>query len=457
MGILLFSYCSSTRIEADMQGKKKFIPPSEQRTGDADKGFEYLLNGNYVSSGIPYLLYQSLNPKIDQPLVSRNPENKNIPPQFTLVTNQDGVKMVAPNCLTCHSEYINGEFVVGLGNTSFDYTNDLTAPNTLLNMAVSSVYGKDSKEWKAFEPFMQSSKALGGQMKTEVKGINPADKLTAVLVAHRDPKTLEWHKDAQLEIPEAVIPTDVPPWWLLKKKHAMFYTAIGRGDFSKFLMASSLLTMHGIDEAKEIDEKFPDVFSWINTLEPPKYPETVDLNKAQSGEVIFNKNCSGCHGTYGKNESYPNYLVALDVVKTDPELSNAYTLDDPIYKPFIEWYSKSWFSQEPHAGQLIIEEGYVAPPLDGIWASAPYLHNGSVPTIEDLLNSPQRPTYWKRSYDSKDYNFEKLGWHYETLEAKNDKGTYDTTIRGYGNQGHYFGDKLSSSERSAVIEYLKTL
>ncbi|MEL6719462.1 MAG: hypothetical protein AAFP82_12160, partial [Bacteroidota bacterium] len=101
--------------------------------------------------------------------------------------------------------------------------------------------------------------------------------------------------------------------------------------------------------------------------------------------------------------------------------------------------------------------GYIAPPLDGIWATAPYLHNGSVPTIDALLNSKTRPTYWKRNIENYEFDETKVGWKYEEKNDGIGKMTYDTSIPGYGNMGHYFGDKLSTEERNAVLEYLKTL
>ena len=104
-------------------------------------------------------------------------------------------------------------------------------------------------------------------------------------------------------------------------------------------------------------------------------------------------------------------------------------------------------------------DGYVAPPLDGIWASAPYFHNGSVPTLYEVLKSTARPEVWARTGISYDYNWEKIGWNYSTDPKGKDyrKWTFDTTVPGYGNGGHTFGDKLTEEERWAVVEYLKTL
>jgi len=440
-------------IRAAGDPKKKHIAPSAQRAGDAAAGYDYLLNGDYVSSGIPVSFFSSQGDSTSIQL-GRAPQNHNLPPQFTHIL-KDSIEMVAPNCLSCHGDYLNGEYVLGLGNSTFNYTYNLAPATNFLSMTIKAKYGADSKEWSNYNQFAKATKAINPEVITQTRGVNPADKLTAVLVAHRDPVTLEWRDEPALTIPDVTIPTDVPPWWVLKKKNAMFYTAIGRGDFSKFLMASSILTMKDTSEAKTIDKNFPDVLAWINTLKAPAYPEAIDQDKASEGKIIFNKKCSGCHGTYGKDGEYPNYLVSLETVGTDPSLSHAYTKG--TYRSFIDWYSESWFSQSQNGGKLVIEDGYVAQPLDGIWASAPYLHNGSIPTVEALLNSKLRPQYWKRSFDSYDYNYNALGWNYQTPESKEDNETYDTTLDGYKNTGHLFGDKLSDTDRMAVIEYLKTL
>lgn len=230
---------------------------------------------------------------------------------------------------------------------------------------------------------------------------------------------------------------------------------MGRGDFSRYLMASSLLTMKDSTKANEVDAKFPDILAYLNSIEAPIYPEAIDQSLADQGKLIFDQTCSACHGTYGAEEFYPNLLVDTDVVGTDAKLSDSY--ESAEFQDFKNWFNTGWFAQDPNSAQLVAEGGYVAQPLDGIWASAPYLHNGSIPTLEDLLNSEQRPTYWKRTCEDDDYDFGKVGWNYSTESSQVDTDTYDTTIYGYGNGGHTFGDHLSDNDRGALIEYLKTL
>ncbi|MBT8306372.1 MAG: c-type cytochrome, partial [Maribacter sp.] len=236
-----------------------------------------------------------------------------------------------------------------------------------------------------------------------------------------------------------------------------FYTALGRMDFCKSFIGSSLLTMSDVTKAAEVDAKMVDVLAYINSLEAPQYPFEVEQELADLGKPLFENNCASCHGTYGEEESYPNLRVSLGTIGTDPELSNLYTEVSEFNDYFMDWFNTGWFGSSENPLQLVSEGGYIAPPLDGIWATAPYFHNGSVPTLEGVLNSTDRPKYWSRTFDDTDIDTINVGWNYTVESSKADKNTFDTTLKGYGNMGHIFGDALTENERKAVIEYLKTL
>ncbi len=448
--ILLFSisYFSFTH----QPNKGVFIPPSIQRVGNAAKGYQYLITGDYLKSGIPYNLFVTATGKDKQNLLQRDSLNANVAYSYTVATAPNGEKVVAPNCLQCHAEKFDGKLYVGLGNASIDFTK-----NQKLNPQYASflinLLKKNPKQAEAANNFLRAVKTVGPYMNAETKGVNLADRLAGLLVAHINPETLVWSDTALLTIPNEIIPTDVPAWWLLKKKNAMFYNGFGRGDFSKFLMASNLLTTKDTIEANEVDTHFADVLAYIQSIEPPQYPKSINQKLAKQGKKIFINNCATCHGSYGNNESYPNLLIPIDEIETDPALcSSNYSAPQ-----FVDWFNKSWFSKGSHAAKLVPFEGYIAPPLNGIWVTAPYLHNGSIPTLEALLNSSQRPTYWSRNFDTPKYDYNNIGWKFTTHTQPNGTAVYNTTLTGYGNQGHYFGDKLSDKERKAVIEYLKML
>jgi hypothetical protein len=197
----------------------------------------------------------------------------------------------------------------------------------------------------------------------------------------------------------------------------------------------------------------PDVLAFLNQLQPPKYPRQVNQELSNEGQVVYETHCAKCHGFYGDYASYTNYIIPQSFIGTDSLLNKS----NYQYSDMISWFNNSWFAKGDHPARLEPYNGYVAPPLDGVWITAPYLHNGSVPNMEALLDSRLRPTYWSRDPDKPVYDYDKLGWTYEVEKGPGNKTVYNTTLPGYGNFGHNYGDKLDPHERKAVIEYLKTL
>jgi hypothetical protein len=450
MSSMVFTYMVTNHDEYDPVP----IPPSVQRTGgDVQKGFDYLITGDYVKSGVPLNIFMLRMGKNKKNYLHRTGKNETLSFEYTAITADNGEPLVAPNCLQCHAQVMNDSLYMGLGNTFIDFADNEKLNPKNFEMLESMLKLTAPKKYKAAKPFIEVSKTISPYLTTEVRGVNAADRLAGVLAAHRDPVTFIWNSTARLNIPSQVIPSDVPPWWLLRKKNAMFYTGFGRGDFGRFLMASNLLTVNDTAESREVDNHMPDVLAYIYSLRPPAYPKTIDQELAKEGETVFNVNCSKCHGTYGSNETYPNLLIPQVVIQTDSFLYSS-NYSNP---QFINWFNRSWFTSGDHPARLEPYSGYIAPPLDGIWVSAPYLHNGSVPTLEGLLNSDRRPAYWSRDFDKPEYDYELLGWKYKKEEKPGNKNIYNTTLPGYGNYGHTFGDRLTDKERKAVLEYLKTL
>lgn len=429
------------------------IPPSKQRTGNADSGYHYIVYGDYIKSGLPLNMYHYAFKNEKDDLLNRDGKNAQVRYDFNVVKAFNGEDVVVPNCLQCHAEVFDGKLIIGLGNSTGDFSKNQKLNSKFLQAALLNYLKLSPKKYEAAKEFITVGRTIGDQILTDVVGVNPADRLTALLVSHRDPVTLAWNDKASVELPEEVIPSDVPAWWLLKKKNAMFYNGFGRGDFGKFLMGSALLTITDTTHAREVDEHMPDVLSYLYSLQPAKYPKPVDEELAQKGKTIFESLCSDCHGTYGPDGQYPNLLIPESIVGTDSLLNKT----NYQYSDMIDWYNKSWFSKGDHPAKLTPFNGYLAPPLDGVWITAPYFHNGSVPTIEAVLNSKLRPKYWTRDFDSTKYDYDNLGWQYTQVDKPGNKYIYNTTLPGYGNYGHTFGDNLSEADRKAVIEYLKTL
>jgi mono/diheme cytochrome c family protein len=457
--LLLVAACSRSDREAVSKAEPGPIPAAVQRPGDPEIGREVVTSGRYMTCGMPYSAWRRVS---GAPAIGAGGDaaaaasgGGALPYYMSVSEDERGVEIVNPNCLLCHGALFDGEPVIGLGDETLDFTSD---PNELADAVGAYALGPEQAD--AWRKWADRIAAIAPYMITDTVGVNPAPNLTLALIAHRDAQTLAWHDAPQLEPPpERPLPVSVPPWWRMGKKHAMFYNGMGRGDHARFMMMKSLVCTDSVDEAERIDEMFTHVRAYIASLEPPEFPYPIDEALAARGEPVFEEHCASCHGTYGPDGEYPNRLVPLDVVGTDPAYARqAYEDADR----FMSWFNRSWYGELAEARPAL---GYVAPPLDGVWITAPFLHNGSVPTIDALLDSRKRPTYWIRSFDSGDYDPETLGFAYRAVdygkagaESRRERARiYDTTLPGYSNAGHTFGDELTDDERRALLEYIKTL
>jgi len=443
---------------ATFRSETGVVAASMQREGDPAAGRRALLNEPYVSCGMPYDAYRRVAPETSRSdlLDGREGRNAELPYALTAHTNEDGVEIVSSNCLTCHAAHIEGELIVGLGNEFGDFTQD---PRRFALQVGNYVRGE--AETRAWKHWADRIDGIAPYIRTETVGVNPAPNLTWALMAHRDPETLKWSETPLIEPPpEDPLPISVPPWWGMKKKNAMFYTTIGRGDHAHFMLLASMMCIEDTDGLDEIDAYAPDIRAYITSLEAPAFPYPVDDGLAAEGEAIFREECSACHGTYGEEETYPNRVYSIEEIGTDPAYATEATNGDR--DRFYEWVAKSPYGDAYSANPA---PGYIAPPLDGVWATAPYLHNGSVPSMAALLSSGLRPTFWRHATEPRAFDPEALGWQFDELEAGQSaepdpearRLIYDTTLRGYGNGGHTYSADLSESERAALLEYLKTL
>lgn len=436
------------------------VPRVPQRPGDPAKGYEALLNTPYITCGMPYSAYkQTAPPPEPERLISGRPgRNAELPYNLTAYTTPEGVDLVVNNCLSCHAGLFDGKLVIGLGNENLDFTEDRTSAVESIGAYVENE--ADAAEWRRWADRVR---AITPYRITDTVGSNPAINMTLALMAHRDPVTLAWSQDPLIEPPpKTVAPVSVPPWWRMAKKNAAYYNTEGRGDLARAMMVGVIFCAEDLDTARNIDTYAPDILAYFASIKPPPWPFDTNNALAERGRTVFEQTCSGCHGTYGEQPSYPNLVVGLDEIGTDPVM--AQHAAGGASDRFIRWFNRSYYGETARAAPAM---GYIAPPLDGIWITAPYLHNGSVPTLEALLDSSKRPKYWTRSYGASaaDYDPVALGWRYTELANEKDgteharerKKIYDTTLPGHSNAGHVFGDGLSPEERKAVLEYLKTL
>lgn len=199
-----------------------------------------------------------------------------------------------------------------------------------------------------------------------------------------------------------------------------------------------------------------------NEMQIPRFPFAIDHALASRGSAVFSHLCASCHDwPSGPGDAsaeppgkYLGQVVPLDRIGTDPERVISYTYALAANQNTLGAGAAWRFSHFRKTN------GYVNMPLDGIWARAPYLHNGSVPTLAALLNLSERPAKFYRGDDV----YDPVSVGFRTSNSRSEDGRnlfeFDTSLRGNSSGGHVgkvYGTELSDEEKKALIEYLKTL
>jgi len=212
-------------------------------------------------------------------------------------------------------------------------------------------------------------------------------------------------------------------------------------------------------------------------IKPPRWEDTfgpVDVAAATRGAGLFDTHCARCHGG---DPNEPGRILALADIGTDRNRSvnfNEPARDGrPNDRVIAEFMAKVKEQAIRDAGlspaqrralegksvaQWRLTAGYAARPLTAIWASAPYLHNNSVPTLDDLLRLPaDRPASFY--VGSLEYDPVKVG--FITGKPLPGEKAFDTKLAGNSNAGHPWGPRDGNPDvekrmRADLLEFLKT-
>jgi hypothetical protein len=247
-------------------------------------------------------------------------------------------------------------------------------------------------------------------------------------------------------------PTDMPSVWNLKKyqpERGNLMNWAGDSHDPRSVIMDSALGLLGAEPHSKRDflGQIDWLLDYLGNKSAPNYPFAIDIPRAMRGKAVFAAHGAACHAS-----ARTGSVVPLGEINPDPGRSGT-------------WNEKAARAANQVVKDMGIERkglveapltGYVAQFLDGIWLRAPYLHNGSVPSLRDLLTSPeQRPRVFWRGYDV--YDPIKVGFVSQGDQVKRVGTPYDTRLRGNGNGGHDFGTALPEADKAALIEYLKTL
>jgi hypothetical protein len=215
-------------------------------------------------------------------------------------------------------------------------------------------------------------------------------------------------------------------------------------------------------------------------IQPPGWPEEVlgrlDREKVSRGEVLFARHCFECHqpSTAPAPKRFAYRLFDPQETGTDPNRIDAFrrsvngrAFSEVLAELLGKVRRRAYESERPGIDAATEFEWndrierpawrttgrYVARPLVGVWATAPYLHNGSVPSLHDLLlPANRRPVTFPSGH--REFDVRKVGY---VQAVENPPDVFDTRLPGNSNAGHEHGEKMSAPEREDLLEFLKSL
>ncbi|MDP2309179.1 MAG: c-type cytochrome [Pseudomonadota bacterium] len=396
------------------------------------------------------------------------------------------------SCATCHASPLFGRTVVGLSNRRARANAVfLLAGELVHNMppdAFQSLTDATAEERALYERTLDNYGAVGAK-EPEVLGLDTAVAQIGLSLGRRaDDPWATYSAEAEtdpdfVELETFVADSKPAVWWSLKYKTRWLSdgSLVSGNPIVYNLLANELgrgTDLHELSdwlatERTTLDELTVAVFA----TEPPKWTDFfgtdgIDEAEARAGQVVFDANCASCHGEYEKGWDAADadtlsavdrlattrvvYLAQTPVMDmgTDPQRAQGHGYVDRLNQLQISLDAENVF-----VGQA----GYVPPPLEGIWARYPYLHNNSVPTLCALLSPPEeRPTvFYQGPADDPATDFDADCVGYPVGDAipvvwlEDEEARFDTTVPGLRNIGHE--QDLDATERAQVIAFLKTL
>ncbi|MCA1690700.1 MAG: c-type cytochrome [Acidimicrobiales bacterium] len=248
-----------------------------------------------------------------------------------------------------------------------------------------------------------------------------------------------------LSIDDTIGTSDLPTIWNQRRRDGMYLhwdgnnSSLSERNKSAAIGAGATPASLDLKAMKRIED-------WILDFPPPAFPgDRIDARKAEAGARLYAQQCASCHDFDGAQVGQVSPLADIG---TDGERLRSFD-EETARRMNTIGEGRPWaFS---HFRKT---DGYVNMPLDGVWLRAPYLHNGSVPTMRALLFPEERPDVFYRRYDV--YDYADLGFVSSGAAAERVGFRFDTTLPGNGNEGHLYGTQLPPADREAILEYLKT-
>jgi mono/diheme cytochrome c family protein len=454
-----------------------FLGNGAVKYADIEDHFKYGSIGGEAANGIPYWVWKVLPIVFADKLSGEGytslgfiqEPGKDLPIGFS--QGKIGFNRVAQNCATCHA---------GTLRETPDSQPQIitTMPSNTVNLGAYIQFLSDvaiDERFNARE-MMPQIEAMGAKL-------NPLEKLVyryLVIPQTRDALIVQRSKfafmDSQSEYGPGRVDTfsgyktrqfnfpierlskdelngiaDFPSIWQQRQRQGMQLHWDGNNnsvDERNNSAALALVTPTTIDF-----DAIHRVKDWLLDLPAPPYPYAINEELASAGKPIFENTCASCHA-FGSSQV--GKVVPIEEIGTDRGRLDSYTYETLSNQNTL-FTDVSYRGVDQRFNHFRKTNGYANMPLDGIWLRSPYLHNGSVPTLKDLLEAPEkRPQAFYRGYDV--FDQKNVGFVSNVASEGNKQYfKFDTTLPGNSNSGHLYGIDLSSEEKEALVEYMKKL
>jgi len=239
---------------------------------------------------------------------------------------------------------------------------------------------------------------------------------------------------------------DFPSVWNQGPRDGMFLHWDGNNDSLAERNKSAAISAGASPDSIDM-HSLDAIEAWLKTLSPPKYPFPIDDQLVAKGQPIYQAHCASCHDLATQDQI--GKVTPIEEIGTDPHRFNSFSIK------LVEHMNTIGTGYPWQFTHFRKSNGYANMPLDGIWARAPYLHNGSVPNLRELLELPEKRTQvFYIGYDV--YDPENVWFIFSGPEAERVGFELNTSLPGNSNSGHLYGTELSAEEKEALIEFLKT-
>lgn len=429
-----------------------------------------------------------------------NGKRPDYPMGASFLETKDGLALTF-SCAACHSQDFFGKSIMGLTNKRPHANEMFHLAKKYIPKVPTSVFllgtGASFSEARMFD---RTKKNLGavGAVSPQTLGLDTSLAQVALSLARRNEddyatKNREFERNPRFnELEEFVADSKPAVWWNVKYKTRWLSDGSivsGNPIFTNFLW-NEIGRGTDLHELEEWMEKNPQIIKELTAAvfatEAPTWGdvfplERIDMDAAKRGEKVFVQTCKECHGEYVKNWSLPEAAsmdkawqiktaevryhdqTPVKSVGTDPQRAEG-------MKHFADGLNELAISKMM---KTVVEpqEGYVPPPLVGVFMRYPYFHNNAVPNLCALFTPPdKRPkTFYQGPAKNieTDFDFDCVG--YPVGDAipehfKEDDAFVDTTKPGQRATGHYKmwlnddgSEKFTAADKRDLIEFLKTL